>query len=92
MGIGWYKCCVLLLFGDGVHVGLMIGSGVILRHSLKLGIRRWLVIIEGLAQGSCVAKVMTRVLAGRHSMFSENHIQQRVRVVSGQKENMLIRF
>ena len=29
---------------------------------------------RGIALGSCVAKVVTRVLAGRLSKFSENHI------------------
>ena len=29
---------------------------------------------RGIALGSCVAKVMTRVLAGRLSTFSDNHI------------------
>ena len=63
----------------------MIGGGVILCHSLKLRMMRWL-IYRGIALGSCVVKVMTWVLAGRLSKFSENHV-----LTEGQGEDVLIR-
>ena len=71
--IGWWKCCVLMLIWPwSPGTGQTIVCGVILCHSLKLRIRRWL-LIRCIDLGRHVAKVMTRVLAGRLSWFSEKH-------------------
>ena len=67
------KCCVLLLiwlWGPGT--GQMIGGGIILCHSLKLGMMKWLVII-GDSYGELCSKSDESV-AGKLSKFSENHI------------------
>ena len=50
----------------------MIGGGVILCHSLKLGMRRWLVI--GDTSGELCGKSDDKGVADRLSKFSENHI------------------
>ena len=83
------------LFKAGADTGQMIGGGVILCHSLKLGPdtgpddwrRSYIMplfkagneeatgIYREIAQGSCEAKVMTRVLAGRLSVFRSYSIR-----------------
>ena len=51
----------------------MIGGSVILCHSLKLGMRRWLVI-TGDSFGKFYGKSYDKSVASRLSMFSNNHI------------------
>ena len=75
VGVGWWKCCVLF-------VNLVMESRYwpddwrrsYIVPLFKAGDEEVAGNYRGIAQGNCVDKVMTMVLAGRLSKFSENHI------------------